>query len=131
VPDSGLTAHAAAQPLLQLAIRAGYAIVLTKVLRPGTHDKGFEITVGGLEVPANSPARRAVPASDTSVLVHGLDKVRRQLGIDVVFHGDEDRAARIDVHVDDSGQAPMIPRCQIDTHVRQSFPGQGLQFTSK
>ena len=32
--------------------------MLTTVLRPGTHDKSFDIAVGGLKIPADAPSRR-------------------------------------------------------------------------
>jgi hypothetical protein len=41
----GFTDRATAQPLFKKAIRPSQAIMLTKVFRPGTHDKCFEITV--------------------------------------------------------------------------------------
>ena len=83
--------------------------MLTKVFRPGTHDKCFEITVGDLEVSTNSPTRRAVAAPDASVLTHGLDKLRYPLGLHVVFNRNQHRA-RIGIRIDDTRQAPMIPR---------------------
>ena len=71
----GLTDGALAQPLFKLAIRPGYAVMLTKVFRPGTHDECLDIPVGDLQVSANPPSRRAVAAPDASVFAHGLDKL--------------------------------------------------------
>src|SRR6266851_6341338 len=104
----GFTDRATAQPLFKKAIRPSQAIMLTKVFRPGTHDKCFEITVGDLEVSTNSPSRCAVAAPDASVFTHGLDKLRYPLGLHVVFNRDQNRA-RIGIRIDNMRQAPMIP----------------------
>ena len=69
------TEEATAQPLFKLTIRPRKAIVLTKMFRPGTHDKCFDITVVGLEVSANSPSRGAVAAPDACVLAHDFDEL--------------------------------------------------------
>lgn len=45
--------EAATQAFFKLAIRPGKAVMLTKVLRPGTHDTIFDIAVGGLKVRAD------------------------------------------------------------------------------
>src|SRR5712692_6922852 len=74
VSHDGLIERAAAQPLFKLAIRPGEAVMLAKVFCPRVYDKCFEISVWVLEVSTNSPSRRAIAASDASVLVHGLDK---------------------------------------------------------
>ena len=71
-----LIERAAAQPLFKLTIRPSKAVMLTKVFRPGPHDKCLEIVVWNLEVSTNSPSRRAIAAPDVSVLVHGLDELR-------------------------------------------------------
>jgi hypothetical protein len=102
----GLAARATAQPLFELAIGAGDAVMLANVFRPGAHNERFEITAGDLEVSANSPARRPIAAPDASVLAHGLDKFRDPLGSHVVFNRDQDRAA---IGIGDKRQAPVIP----------------------
>lgn len=109
-----------AQPLFQLAIRPGEAVMLAKVFRPGAHDKRLEITVYLFEVSTNSPSRSAVTASEASVLVHGFDELRSPLRGYVVFNGDQDRATSIGIGIDDSRQAPMIPRRQINARVRHA-----------
>ena len=64
--------------------------MLTKVFRPGTHNKRFEIMVCDFKVSTYSPSRCPVAASDASELAHGLDKLRYMLGIYTVFHRDQD-----------------------------------------
>jgi hypothetical protein len=49
--------------------------MLTKMFRPGTQDKCFDIAVRGLEVSTNTPSRRAVTTRDASVSAHGFDEV--------------------------------------------------------
>jgi hypothetical protein len=66
--------------------------MLTKVFRPGTHHKNFDIPVGRLKIPADAPSRRAVAATNATVLTHGLDEVCYSSGIHVVFNRDQDRA---------------------------------------
>ena len=48
VSHIGFAEEATTQPFFELTIRPGKAVMLPKVLRPGTHDKRFEIAVGGL-----------------------------------------------------------------------------------
>src|ERR1700722_17887676 len=88
VPHGWLTDGARAQPLFNVAIRPGYPVMLTKVFRPGTHDKCLEITVGDLQISTNFPLRCAVAAPDASVLAHRLDKLRSPLWMYMVFHRD-------------------------------------------
>ena len=38
----GFAEEATTQPFFKLTIRPGKAVMLTKVLRPGTHDESFE-----------------------------------------------------------------------------------------
>lgn len=84
----GFAEEATTQPFFKLTIRPGKAVMLTKVLGPGTHDKSFEIAVGGLKIPADAPSRRAVAAPNATVLTH----VCYPTGIHVVFNRDQDRA---------------------------------------
>src|SRR4029077_20847317 len=100
-----LTADATAQPLFQLTIRPSQAVMLTKVFRPGAHDKCFDITVRVLEVSTNAPARGAITASDASVLAHGLDKLRYPLRIHVVFNRDQNRP-RFGIRIHDRTRPP-------------------------
>src|SRR5260370_39143665 len=88
----GFAEGATTQPFFKLTIRPGKAVMLTKVLRPGTHDKSFDIAVAGLKIPADAPSRRAVAASNAAVSTHGLDEVCYSTGIHVVFNRDQDRA---------------------------------------
>ena len=88
VAHGRLTDGARAQPLFNVAIRHGYPVMLTKVFRPGTHDKCLEITVGELQISTNSLSRRTVAEPDASALAHRLDKLRSPLWMYVIFDRD-------------------------------------------
>src|SRR5580704_17593165 len=116
---SGFAEEATTQTFFELTIRPGKAVMLTKVLLPGTHDKSFDIAVGGLKIPADAPSRRAIAAPNATVLTHGLDEVCYATGIHVVFRRDQDRAC-FGIRVGDRRYVPMIPWRQIDVHIGQS-----------
>jgi hypothetical protein len=92
VSHVGFAEEATTQTFFKLTIRPGKPVMLTKVFRPRTHDKRFDIAVGGLKIPADAPSRRAVAAPNAPVLTHGLDEVCHSTGIEVVFNRDQDRA---------------------------------------
>jgi hypothetical protein len=60
----GFAEEATTQPFFKLTIRPGKAVMLTKVLRPGTHDKSFDIAVGGLKIPADACAYKKSKVRD-------------------------------------------------------------------
>ena len=115
----GFAEEATTQPFFKLTIRPGKAVMLTKVLRPGTHDESFDIAVAGLKIPTDAPSRRAVAAPNATVLTHSLNEVRDSTGIHVVFNRDQDRAC-FAIRVSDRRYAPVIPWRQIEAHIGQS-----------
>src|SRR5579862_8719857 len=115
----GFAEEATTQPFFKLTIRPGKAVMLAKVLRPGTHDKSFDIAVGGLKIPADAPSRRAIAAPNATILTHSLNEVCDPTGIHVVFDGDQYRAC-FGIRVSDRRYGPVIPWRQIDVHIGQS-----------
>src|SRR5713101_9318801 len=74
-------------------IRAGRALVLTQMFRPGIHEKRLQVSVRILEISKDSPSVCAVAPSNASVPVDRLDKSGHLFRVHVVFDGYHDGAS--------------------------------------
>src|ERR1700689_4374600 len=61
--------NVAAQTLLELTIRSGLALVLTLMFCPRVHQEYLQITVPGLHVVKDSPARGAIAPPDAFIFM--------------------------------------------------------------
>ena len=122
MPDPGAAAAIGLQLLLQFAISARQAFMLSQVFSPRTHYKRLNISTGVLQIAENAPARRTVAAPDTSVPTNCLQELAEILGRYFVFNGDQYGARiftcgeRITIEV---GQGPMVPSRDVHSRIRQ------------
>src|SRR5580658_7968049 len=123
VPDPGAAVAVSLQLILQFAISARDAFMLSQVLGPRTHYKRLNISTGVFQIVENAPPRRTIAAPDTTVATNCLQEFVDILGRYFVFYGDQYGARivacwkRVTIEV---RQGPMVPSRDVHSRVRQS-----------
>src|SRR5438876_11720161 len=98
-------------------------VMLAFVLRPRLHDKGLQISIGGLRVGEHSPFRRTVPAANALVPVDVMQKVVRLGGVDDVLDCDQHWPVIRIRFLKHGRPQPMVPRAQVDGSARKTQHG--------
>jgi hypothetical protein len=111
----GITKH----PLLQFAIRQREAVMLSLVFGPGINLKTLQIDIRSFCIKENSPARRAVTATNSLILVDLMEELRRLCWIDNILQSDEDRPLIRGRFLKHGGLDPVIPSAEVHCRIRQ------------
>jgi hypothetical protein len=108
---------------LSLTVGVSEAVMLPLVFRPRVDFEALQVGVRRLCIDEDSPAYRAIAATNALILVDLMEKLGSFRRINYILHGDEDRSL-VGVRFLDHGRFnPVIPDAEIQLSIRQSEPG--------
>ena len=108
---------------LSLTVGMGETVVLPLVFCPGVDFEAFEVSVRCFCIDEDSPAYRAIAATNSLIVMDLTEKLVSFHRINYILHSDEDRPI-VGLRFLDHGRFnPVIPNAEIQLSIRQSKQG--------